>query len=272
MGWLDIFRKKQMTASQLEEAAEGGDAEAQYELGRRLFYGIGIEKDRAAAAYWFNEASERGHSDAQFHLAEFCFFPGEGVWRDKARAIYWLRKAAEQGHGDAQYSLGAHYLRGDGIERDYEKAVFWLEKAEAQDSVQFWNESTLLTARSWLQYKKDPASLDAAGLNCIAGCFESGHLVRRNLTRAFELYKEGAEMGDAEAEYNLAECYYNGSGTKKDPVQAVVWFKMAERQGNIAAQELGALYEKELTEEQQAAVSRELAIRLGTGQDPASGR
>ena len=69
--------------------------------------------------------------------------------------MYWLQKAAEQGHGDAQYSLGAHYLRGDGTERDYEKAVFWLEKAEAQaavHAVQFWNESTLLAARSWLQY------------------------------------------------------------------------------------------------------------------------
>ena len=57
--------------SALEEAAEGGDPEAQFELGRRLFYGNGVEKDRYAAAYWFHEAAQRGHADAQFHLAEF---------------------------------------------------------------------------------------------------------------------------------------------------------------------------------------------------------
>ena len=250
--------------SALEEAAEGGDPEAQFELGRRLFYGNGVEKDRYAAAYWFHEAAQRGHADAQFHLAEFCFFPGEGVWRDRPMGMYWLQKAAEQGHGDAQYSLGAHYLRGDGTERDYEKAVFWLEKAEAQaavHAVQFWNESTLLAARSWLQYQRDPEAMDAAQLNCIAGCYESGHLVRRNLPRAFELYQKGAQMGDAEAEYNLAECYYNGSGTQKDPVQAVFWFKMAERHGYAAAGELSALYEKDLTPDQLASVLQELDLK-----------
>jgi TPR repeat protein len=103
--------------------------------------------------------------------------------------------------------------------------------------------------------------MDAAQLNCIAGYYESGHLVRRNLPSAFELYQKGAEMGDAEAEYNLAECYYNGSGTQKDPVQAVFWFKMAERHGYAAAGELSALYEKDLTPDQLTSVLQELDLK-----------
>lgn len=50
-------------------------------------------------------------------------------------------------------------------------------------------------------------------------------------------YREAAEQGDAEAQYNLGLCYYNGEGVQQDYTQAVHWWRKAAEQGNARAQE-----------------------------------
>ena len=44
-----------------------------------------------------------------------------------------------------------------------------------------------------------------------------------------------AEQGDAEAQYNLGICYYNGRGVKKDTAEAVKCFRKAAKNGNSEA-------------------------------------
>ena len=59
---------KTMTLKELEKAAEQGDAQAQYELGRCYNAGDKVPKDNAIAAQWYAKAAEQGHTDAQFNL------------------------------------------------------------------------------------------------------------------------------------------------------------------------------------------------------------
>ena len=128
------------------EAAEKGDAEAQYSLGQRYDYGLGVEEDDAEAGRWYRLAAEQGHAEAQ-HSLGLRYALGQGVEKDDAEAVRWYRLAAEQGHGGAQFLLGNRYEIGSGVERDFNEAVRWYrlaaenghdDAAELIESLETW--------------------------------------------------------------------------------------------------------------------------------------
>ncbi|MBQ3605041.1 MAG: sel1 repeat family protein, partial [Muribaculaceae bacterium] len=52
-------------SKELEKAAKGGDAQAQYEVGMDYYSGEGIAKNTETAAKWFHLASTQGHEEAK---------------------------------------------------------------------------------------------------------------------------------------------------------------------------------------------------------------
>ncbi len=52
----------------------------------------------------------------------------------------------------------------------------------------------------------------------------------------FEIIKEEAKQGDAEAQYSLGFYYYHGRGVAQDHKEAVKWYRLAAEQGNADAQ------------------------------------
>jgi TPR repeat protein len=49
---------------------------------------------------------------------------------------------------------------------------------------------------------------------------------------------EKANSGDAEAQFEVGKCYWNGNGVPKDQTEALKWFRKAAAQGrNAAAQD-----------------------------------
>lgn len=58
-----------------------------------------------------------------------------------------------------------------------------------------------------------------------------------------KFYKKSAELGNAEAQNSLGDCYYYGRGVNKDYTKAVEWYKKAAEQGyGIAQKNLGICY------------------------------
>ena len=53
---------------QLRKAAEQGDAETQFSLGRIYSLGRGVPWDSKEAAKWYRQAAEQGHARAQIML------------------------------------------------------------------------------------------------------------------------------------------------------------------------------------------------------------
>ena len=49
--------------------------------------------------------------------------------------------------------------------------------------------------------------------------------------KSFSLYKELAEAGDADAQFNLGILYANGYGVLKNYIKAFVWYEKAALQG-----------------------------------------
>ena len=87
---------------------------------------LGEEAFRAkkykTAVEYFSQAAEEGDAQAQYRLGE-CYFFKKGVRRDYKKAAYWSEKAAQKGVASAQYLLGACYYKGKGVKKDAREAV-----------------------------------------------------------------------------------------------------------------------------------------------------
>jgi len=77
------------------EAAEQGDAESAYALGRRYYYGEHVEQDYENAVKYFLIAAEQNLAKAQYAVG-LCYENGRGVPQDMDKALEWYMKAALQ--------------------------------------------------------------------------------------------------------------------------------------------------------------------------------
>lgn len=139
-----------------EPLAQGGDALAQYSLGKLFETGGGtIDQDFDRAQDWYRKAAEQDVTAAQNNLA-LMYAQGRGVERSVERAIELWLQAAQSNHPMAQYNLGLAYLRGEGLVKDEREAAAWFRRAadtnlaEAQYAVGQMN-------RLGLVLPKDPA-------------------------------------------------------------------------------------------------------------------
>ena len=119
-------------------AADGGNAEAQYMLGRLYYGGKGVEKDYALAADWYRKAAERGDISAQYRLG-YAYEWGRGVKEDPAEESRWYRMVAEQGnvsvhYVSAQIFMARRYSTGKGVRKDAVLAYMWYTVAGLGDA------------------------------------------------------------------------------------------------------------------------------------------
>lgn len=110
------------------QAAEQGDADAQYNLSVMYYNGQGVRQDYAEAVKWLRQAAEQGRASAQYSLGNM-YRLGYGVRQDYAEAVKWYRLAVEQGDAQAQHNLGVMYENGHGVRQDLALAQEWLGKA-----------------------------------------------------------------------------------------------------------------------------------------------
>ncbi|MEK9671027.1 MAG: tetratricopeptide repeat protein [Rhodospirillaceae bacterium] len=145
LGW--ILAKPESSLSDPEralslfrQAAQSGNANAQYAVGWAYANGRGAQIDYGKAAEWYRVAAAAGNQrDAQFALGEL-YFNGRGVVHDYDQAIRYYRAAALQGHPIAQHLMGVMHVEGWGVKRDLVEAYKWLLLASRQaDAVKRYN-------------------------------------------------------------------------------------------------------------------------------------
>lgn len=90
---------REQAVAQCRQLAEGGDLDAQYEMGEYL-YNRQPTPDFAQALRWYERASLRGHAMAQWRLG-VMFWQGEGVRANTAQAYILLKMAAVNGAEEA---------------------------------------------------------------------------------------------------------------------------------------------------------------------------
>lgn len=107
--------------------AEGGDADAQFNLGQAYRLGRGVAINLAVAKTWFERAADKGHVDAQTTLGLLLFQNG-----DQAEGLKWLAKAAEQGEARAMLIYGTALVNGDTVTQDPVLGYAFVSRSAAQ--------------------------------------------------------------------------------------------------------------------------------------------
>lgn len=85
---------------------------------------------------------------------------------------------------------------------------------------------------------------EAEAQNDLGEAYYDGKGVTENLPEAVKWFTKAAEQENVKAQYNLGECYYYGYGVYKDYGEAEKWYTKAAEQGCAEAQNsLGYYYE-----------------------------
>ena len=223
MGFRNGTVLKDRFAEDLEKA-DGGDAEAQNEMGKRYLSGNGVAKDYDRAYAWFQKSAARGNAKAMNNLG-VCHMNGWGVEADAKAGCEYFEKAAELGLAMAQVKVGKMWLNGFtfkggyAVTNDVKRGFEWLRKAALQ---------------------KDPEAAFQ-----MWRCYEEGIAVQKDSRKALEWLNSAVELNHSDAQFKLAEKYEYGNGCEKDIVKAYKLFQESAKQGNSKAlNSLGLWYQR----------------------------
>lgn len=79
----------------------------------------------------------------------------------------------------------------------------------------------------------------------LAEMYASDQVLERDTSEAIRWYRLAANQGHAEAQFKIGTMYENGRGVTKDFTEAIRWYRLAAEQGHIAAQcNLGLAYSR----------------------------
>lgn len=164
--------------------------------------------------------AKEGNAEAQWY-AGIIFRDGLGNEKNIEKAIKWLRKAAEQSHFEARYDLGT--LLVNEKKQDEQEAFWRLFKAIKNGHPK---------ALEFICSKADEGNVIAKFYLGLCCCYGVG--MKKNKNRAIILFREGAEQGYANAQYNLSTILKQGE-TEQDKEEAVEWLRKAAEQGHKKA-------------------------------------
>jgi TPR repeat protein len=187
-------------------------------MGRAAFEAGDYEQARKL----WESVAKSGDPAAQVALG-MLYENGLGVSADYARAVEWYLLAADQGDARGQYELGMKYLTGKGVERDNAEALTWLSKAAEQGLPEAQYRLGLLLRRGVAQGGAQP---EAA----------AGWLLK------------ASKQGYGLAMVRLGNMYRDGVGVGADPIEAYVWYSLAEEHGTRAGRPLKRALESSFDE------------------------
>lgn len=140
-------------------------------------------------------------------------------------AFYFEKSAKEQGGcGIGMLLWGLTLRHGWGCEKNEKSGFKWLTKA-AESAV-----DDLGKAREGMDVKAVRSELVLA-IYEVGQCFFHGWGVAKDHKMAVSYYRVAANLGDGDAQEDLAFCLANGKGCKKDKKEAAKWYRSAVEQG-----------------------------------------
>ena len=237
------YRKAYQGFLQMEQ--DMADDKLYYRLGSMNLSGTGTDVDLIQAMLYFEKAAELGNVDALYGLGKL-YLRKDFEGYDPAKAAEYLEKAAKQDHSYAQYLLGKLLLRGEDIPQDCDAAIQWLEKSAEQDNqyAQYLLGKILLRgdgvetdpkrALELLERSIEQGNLYAAyflGKACL-----SGEAIPQDIDRAIQLLTDAAQRDMDSAMYALAKLYLADELVPMDKEKAIYWLKKAVALNNQYAQ------------------------------------
>lgn len=206
-------------------AAEGGNSEAMLEVGNRYASGHGTDRSFEKAFPWFDRAARKGEPRALYSVGE-CYYFGAGVQQNLGQAIFYLTQASAYNDAFAKTMLGNMYRKGEGIDKpNYREAFRLLSEAAVQGN---YNAKGSLGVMTMMGEVVDGKPVT-----------ENPQPEKADAKAALELFKDGAENGNASCMFYYAMCLESGRGlSKPSPQQAKEMYIKAAELGDSRAQDV----------------------------------
>jgi TPR repeat protein len=161
-----------------EKRAADGDSLAMVDLGYLTEHGLGGPIDKQKAFSLYERAANLGNLQGMRNMG-ICYLSGIGVAVDTAKGVDWLRQAADD-YPDAAFFLATHFRDGtDGVQKDPLQAALYFRKAAMKNNAQS-------------QF-------------ALAGLYEQGLGVPRDLTQAYVFYGLAKANGMPAAAFNMSQ-------------------------------------------------------------------
>lgn len=216
--------------------AESGNSYAQLEVGKLYLNGYGIDTDDAdviksstEAFYWFTKSSEQNNAEA-FFLLSFCFLEGIGVQKDNEKAIYYLHKAVKLGDVTSMLKLYEIYV----AKKKFSKSIFFVENAADKGNADanyaldihnihnVYRDEIVVNLEKNLKYLVESADEENKNAQSLLGIlYFYGVKVQQDYKKSFYYFEKAATRHEPLAIMNLARCYENGYGIKKNEEIAI---------------------------------------------------
>jgi len=129
----------------IRQAAEKGNAEAQYNYGVSYQQGIEVPQNDSIANTWFIKSAKQGWKDAQFKIA-YSYATGRGVTQDDRQAFYWSAKCAEQQDVECMFNVVGCYMEGRGTEKNLDSMLLWATRIALLETPEDLNISGQITS------------------------------------------------------------------------------------------------------------------------------
>ena len=184
----------------LTPKAEKADVKAQLALAKLYYFGTlasdgSAKPDYAGAAYWYQQASDRGEVQAPYQLA-LLYRDGLGMAENPGAALDLFRKAADAGYVPAMAPLSYAYAAAKTAVSP-ERATYWAMKAAEANDPEGWLILGFEYNKGWLGGERS---------------------VQYRL--AMDAYKKAAGGGNCLAMMNIGGLYFNGDGVPQNKTLA----------------------------------------------------
>ncbi len=249
------------------------DDEAIVDMADLLMNGLGVDPDPELAVAWLRRGSTLRHAGAQW-LVGVAQATGRGAPRDLAEGMRLLQQAAERGHAGAQHDLAELLMKQPGASQ-HARAVHWFLASASQHHLP-------AMVRIGMLYRAGEAGADtttkaasrraphlASAVEWLTRAAELGHAdaqyelgqmhaqglgTAQDFERALHCYQQAAEQGHDKAQFNLGFLHAHGQGVAQDYVKAYEWYAISDASGYALAKQNLDFIGKKLTPEE-----RELA-------------
>lgn len=218
-----------------------GSKYLQFIWGYCHYYGIGFQKDEAEACKYYQLSAEQNYAVAQYFVGN-CYRLGKGgLSKDEVEAVKWFQKSADQNYSVAIHNLGLAYRDGrGGLQEDTHKAFELFKQSGDMGYNVAVNEVAECYRYSIGLPEDKPLQADSednfSGSSPSKKVFISQQQQKEREKMAFQWYKKAAELGNAQAQDSLGDCYWNGIGVAEDTKEAEKWYEKSAEQGNAKAQ------------------------------------
>lgn len=194
-----------------------GNSAALADYGNMLFEGKGVAKDRDEAFRMYSQISESilakpDFLKARLNLGRIYFEGTKTVAKDYGKALKYLGPIASYNHDkDALYCVAHIYLKtyatyineaagGGHTEAQADNGLAKLQGIGCKQNIE--------EGKIWLEMAKKNGSVDA--IFNLALIYEKGEGVQKDISKAVELYEEGASKGCKNALFKLGQIYSDG--------------------------------------------------------------